>query len=110
MIHQRDKTSATTRAELHLTTYESCWGFYFSADIAWDYRLTSVDNAQFENFIGFGTPFFIYGVPVSRNSIDGAITLSNHITERLQSYIEAEAEAWNNSASYSLQFGLEYTY
>ena len=109
-VQRKNRTSATSRAGLHLTTQEEWCGFFLSADIAWDYRLTTVDNNLVERFLGFGTPFLIQGVPTSRNSIDGALTLSKFITQDLLSYIEAEGEVWNRSSSYNFQAGVQYSF
>ena len=109
-LQKLEHTTALTRAGFHFTAYEHCWGFYFSTDITWNYRFTSSDAFQNQSFLGFGTPFTILGVPVSKNSIEGAVTLSNHITEQLRSYIEAEAEVWNKAAAFSFQVGLQYLY
>ena len=105
-----DHTNALTRAGLHVTTYEHCWGFYFSADISWNYRFTSSNHTLSPSFLSFGTPFNIKGVPIPRNSVEGAITVSNHITEKLRSYIEITGEAWARAATYNLQLGLQYLY
>jgi len=84
--------------------------FSLAVDVAWQYRLTSLDHNIEESFSSFGSEFTIEGVPMSRNSVDGVVNFSYLIAHSWTIYAEAAGQRWSNDSSYSLLGGITFSW
>ena len=107
-VHKRNRSSATSRAGLHLTTCLDCIDVSF--DVAWNASLTNWNNTIREEFVQFGSPIDIWGVNLDWNSIDYALTLSAQAAPSTRVYLEAAGESWNKANYGTVQAGLLFTW
>lgn len=99
-------TNAYTRLGVHLTTREACSRYSLSLDLAWQYRMTSALKNIKENFINFGNTFTIQGVPLERNSFDGALRTSVRFFDTWSFFAEFSGQRWQKASTYNLTAGI----
>jgi outer membrane autotransporter protein len=111
-ISAKSHTNVYSNLGVHITTQvtEQEWleGVSFSLDLAWQCRLTSLDNKVSEHFRLFGDQFTIIGAPFARNSINGALTITKRFCEDWQCFVEASGERWSRASTYNFLGGVIY--
>lgn len=109
-VYNKSNTNATSRLGLHLTSAPLKVGLSMGVDISWNYRLTPNANFIYEQFQDFGTKFKIKGLPLQRNSYEGAVKLNQPIDRVWDVYFEAIGQGWENSFAYSFIGGIQATW
>lgn len=104
-VAQKFRTYANSRLGIHLTTHQR--EFSLAIDLAWQCRLTSLKNQFRERFDAFGDEFYIKGIPLHRNSLDGAINFSTSIACGWEMYAEAMGQVWERAAAYDFLLGIK---
>jgi hypothetical protein len=97
---------------LHLTTEElSCHKVSISFDLAWAYRLSKNPDSNFTERLDFsGNDFSINGLNNSRNSVDGAFTITGEICDNWQLFAEAAGTYCKKTSTYNILGGIQYTW
>lgn len=109
-IFAKSNTNATSRLGIHLTSAPLKTGLSMGIDLSWNYRLTSNNNCIYEQFQDFGTEFKIRGLPLQRNSFEGAVKFNQGMGKNWDLYFEAIGQGWDNSFVYSFIGGLQATW
>lgn len=105
-MSQKSRGSAFSRLGFHLST--SCFNrLTFSADAAWQYRLTACNNQLEANFRTFGDEFVLEGLSLSRNSIDATLNAAVQLCQGLSLYTKGNLQSWSNAYSYTILGGLQ---
>lgn len=110
VINKKDRSFASSRLGVHMTTRQLPWDLDVSVDLAWQYRFCQNDNQQKGHFAGFGDAFTIYGNPLKRNSADGAVTVSKTLCDGWRVYAELVGEVWSRTSTYNALGGIEITW
>ncbi|MEI8124263.1 MAG: autotransporter domain-containing protein [Parachlamydiaceae bacterium] len=108
-VQSRNRTLATTRLGLHITTdsyFQECLAV--SLDIAWNKLLSSSKNKVGEHFTQFGSHFEIDGVKSGTNSIDYALTISSPLGCNFSGYLEGSGESWSHANIFNILAGFEF--
>lgn len=105
LLHPKNKTAVTSSLGVHLTD-NFCSDFNISIDLAWLYRFAGNDNFQ-ANLDSLNTDFTVYGPRSSRNSGEGAITLTKTMCDSWSIFVEASGEVWNRSSIYDVRGGIQ---
>lgn len=106
LVSRKDLTSAFSRVGLHIAALDYAFDVNFAFDIAWQYRLTSPNTDLVVQFINFGVPFEITGIPVERNSIDVCFNASTGLMEGWLVYVQAAGQKWRRVSNYNFTLGL----
>ena len=109
-VDKRERSTASARLGLHVTTCTLSNCFNVSFDIAWDARLTSCKNNINAQFVGFGDAFEIEGTRLNRNSVDYALTFTSCVCEGWQVYLEGSGESWNKANLYNILGGVKFAW
>lgn len=106
-VHVKDESysNVNSRLGVHLTA-TPIQNFLVSLDLAWQCRLSSLENHLHERFIGFGDQFYIKGVPLHRNSIDGTFNIGYDLCDGWEFYAEAAGQWWKNASFYDILAGV----
>ena len=106
-LSEKDRNTATSRLGIHLTGYpESCWGF-FGVDCAWQCLLTSQDQDIQAQFQAIGDSFTLLGVPLQRNSVEGAVFVQGALGKCWNIFAKASGQKWVNDSTYGITVGIE---
>ena len=106
VISKKDLTSAFSRVGFHLSALDYAYDVNFAFDLAWQYRLTSPKTDLGVQFVYFGEPFKITGIPVERNSIDVCFNASTGLMDGWLVYIQAAGQKWSRVSNYNFTLGL----
>lgn len=106
VVSKKDLTSAFSRVGLHISALDYAFDVNFAFDIAWQYRLTSPNTDLVVEFINFGEPFKLTGIPVERNSIDVCFNASTGLMEGWLVYVQAAGQKWSRVSNYNFTLGL----
>ena len=109
-LAKKDRSELAVRAGLHLTARKLPFGAVASVDLAWNRRVTFLDNKQTQQFVQFGTPFTIDGVMIDGNSVDWALTISKCVAGSLRIYLEGSGETGNRYSTYNGLVGFQYNW
>lgn len=109
-VFQKSKINAYSRLGMHVTTPPLRCGFSMGIDLAWVYRLTSLQNNISMQFQSFGSTTNILGLPLNRNSYEGTVYFNQSITRNWKAFFEATCRGWTNSTAYSFVGGLQATW
>jgi len=109
-VSRKAKSNVYSRLGLHITSPPIRCGFSMGVDLAWNYRLTSLANNITVQFLDFGTPFNIKGLPFNRNSYEGTIRFSQTIYRSWEAFGEASCQGWEGSTAYSFIGGIKTTW
>lgn len=101
-INKKERATVVSSIGLHATVNHLPCHSALNVDVAWNRRLTNLDNKFGQQFSDFGTNFAINGVDLNRNSLDVAVTGSTLFDDHWRFYVEGAAEFWNRA--YSLDF------
>ena len=107
-----DETSfATAHGSLgvHLSTQRFS-RLAVAIDLAWRYRFTPLVNDIRGQFQNFGSEFHVEGVNISRNSLNGAISLSANVVDDLEIFVEATGQWWPRATAYNLFGGIMFSW
>lgn len=107
-IDSKTQTNAYSRLGLHLTSCGSCWKVNF--DLAWQYRLTSLDTKIRDRFIEFGHTMDIMGVAIPRTSFDAAAEFSLMLQGNWELFAEFAGQRWSRLSTYSALGGLKFSW
>jgi autotransporter-associated beta strand repeat/autotransporter-associated beta strand repeat/autotransporter-associated beta strand repeat/autotransporter-associated beta strand repeat len=109
-ISSKGKSNAYSRVGMHITSPPIRCGFSMGLDLAWIYRLTSLENNITVQFQDFGTAFNIKGLPFNRNSFEGILRFNQPLFGNWDAFFEASCQGWNNSTAYSFIAGVKSTW
>jgi hypothetical protein len=108
-ISSKNRTNVHSNLGFHITAHNAL-GVNFSLDAAWLCRLTSLEGKISEHFQTFGNQFTIIGAPFSRNSVNGALTVTKQFCDGWECFAEANGERWSRASTYSFLGGLKYSW
>ena len=108
-VNEKRYGTVNSRLGCHFSS-ESYSCVSLAIDVAWQFRMIPLNHAINENFITFGDTFKIKGIPLGRNSVDGAVNLSYKIDNSWMIYAEAIGQRWKKDSSYSIIGGIGYTW
>lgn len=109
-VYSKSHTIVTSRVGLHLTSAPLKSGLSMGIDLSWNYRLTPQENYLHVKFQEFGNKFKIKGLPLQRNSFEGAVTFYQTLNKSWSFYFEADGQGWNDSFAYTFLGGLKATW
>lgn len=104
-VDKLNKTYTLGSLGVHITQ-KSC-DYTVSLDLAWTYRFTSVEQTIPNNFETFGTLFYIDGVPIDKNNVEGTLYFSKKICDCWHIYAELTSQVWSRFATYDALIGIQ---
>lgn len=110
IVHKKKQTNVYTHLGMHLSAQAPTKLLILDIDLAWTKQLTTRRNTITSQFATFGTPFRINGIPQGKNSLDGAVTLSTEVYEKLRFYVEGSGAVWKHASTYSIISGVEFSW
>lgn len=102
---ERSYVEAITRLGLHLYS-ESYFNTLVGLDLDWAYRTTNLFDHRTIEFNGAFDE--VYGINLSRNSMEAALFLSKDFTNCLNLYIEGSTRVWSRAVEGAIVGGLTY--
>lgn len=106
-VEERSRVVARSRLGLHMNAVGALGWWNLGVDVAWQHRYTSQDNDLEMAFVDFGGSFLTEGIPLDRNSFDGAVVLSRVFGERWGFFAEFSGQLGEHFATYCGTLGLE---
>lgn len=110
IIDKYDWSTTSSRAGLHLFSYNLSDSINTSFDIAWNQLWSSSKNSTLVHFKNFGEPFTVYGNRLDNCSIDYALTFTKCLCKDFEGYFELDGENWKHASSYSVLGGIKYSW
>lgn len=105
VIERQEMEDCEGRMGAHASSAFYC--FTLGADLAWQYRFTSLGNRIQNRFADFGELFEIRGPNQGHSTLEGALYLSMPITASSLLYSRLTGEKSNRLIQYALTFGLQ---
>ncbi len=104
---EKNRNTASSRLGIHLTGWpDACWGF-FGIDCAWQCLLTSQNQEIRGYFQAFDDSFTLSGVPLQKNSIEGAVFIHGSLSNSWHVFAKASGQKWSDASTYDIMIGIE---
>jgi autotransporter-associated beta strand protein len=111
VLSEKERSNLYSRLGVHLTTDPMCHRrFALSVDLAWQCRLNHLSDRAHERFQFFGDRFAVKGFGTTRNSFDGAATLTAFLGDNWELFVELAGEKWSNASSWDVIGGVKYSW
>ena len=108
-VSHRNYNLTTTRLGVHLTTNKILRSSTsLSADLAWDYYLSELNNKVNVQFEEFGSPYVVDWTKLNSNSFDYAFTLSTVFSNCIEGYIRGSGQYWDHANIFNIVAGIDY--
>lgn len=107
-MKKRSYGTFDTRLGFHCILDEICCGFFFGADLVWQYRVTELNNYRVGTFGEFGEEFCIHGSRLDANSFEAAVNLEQKIGDNWSIYATGNWQQWSNAYAYDIFGGIAF--
>jgi len=102
----RSYGTVDSRLGVHLSSGQYNCGFSIGLDLAWQCRLSELQDHRKTFFEEFGTEFVVDGSHINRNSLEASINLNQRVNECWGFYLTGNGRFWNKAYAYDLVGGI----
>ena len=104
-IENKTKNTLNTSLGAHITSdYDA---IRFRGDIAWQHCFDPLKCNMENQFLAFGSPFFVKGINQDQDGVWGVFNLSTNTSDIFNLYAEFIGEWWPQWCAYGFDFGCD---
>jgi outer membrane autotransporter protein len=107
-INKRSYGTFDTRLGFHCIFDKLICGFFLGVDLAWQYRVTELNNYRVGTFGEFGEEFCLRGSHLDANSFEAAVNLEQKIGDNWSIYATGNWQQWSNAYVYDILGGVAF--